>query len=291
MQRLIECGCEVIPNPFKRKLTKQELLELLTADVRGLIAGLEPLDRDVLKQSSLRAISRCGVGMSNVDLKAAKDLGIAVFNTPSGPTTAVAELTLAVLLALLRRVPQVHMALQKGKWEKYIGTELRGKDVAVIGFGRIGQRVAHLLSAFGARVMGVDPLFSGEIEGVHMVNLERALNRADIITLHCSGENCVIGESELGMTKKGVFLLNAARGGVIDEQALMRALDDGRVAGAWLDSFSSEPYNGPLQNYEQVILTPHMGSYTRECRKQMELEAVTNLIKALERCQQDSNEN
>jgi len=229
--------------------------------------------------------------MSNVDLKAAKDLGIAVFNTPSGPTTAVAELTLAVLLALLRRVPQVHMALQKGKWEKYIGTELRGKDVAVIGFGRIGQRVAHLLSAFGARVMGVDPLFSGEIEGVHMVNLESALNRADIITLHCSGENCVIGESELGMTKRGVFLLNAARGGVIDEQALMRALDDGRVAGAWLDSFSREPYMGPLQNYEQVILTPHMGSYTRECRKQMELEAVTNLIKALERCQQDSNEN
>ena len=139
--------------------------------------------------------------------------------------------------------------------------------------------------------MGVDPLFSGEIEGVHMVNLESALNRADIITLHCSGENCVIGESELGMTKRGVFLLNAARGGVIDEQALMRALDDGRVAGAWLDSFPREPYMGPLQNYEQVILTPHMGSYTRECRKQMELEAVTNLIKALERCQQDSNEN
>ncbi len=280
LERLGEAGFSVIKNPYGRKLSKKELFALLPG-VIGLIAGLEPLDREVLEKSELKVISRCGSGLSNVDLKAAKELGIIVKSTPQAPITAVAELTVGCLISLLRGVPQMNQALHKHQWVKKIGRQVAGMKVAVIGFGQIGQKVGQLLLALGAQILAVDPRFSGKVNDIPIITLDEALQQVDIITLHCSGEKCLLGEREFSLMKEGVYILNAARGGVIDEQALKHALDSGKVAGAWLDTFSSEPYDGVLCDYKQVILTPHIGSYTLECRREMEMEAVENLIKAL----------
>ena len=274
MKRLLEAGIEVIDNPFKRKLTKEELLKLLPGII-GLIAGLETLDREVMETSDLKVISRCGSGMSNVDIQAAKEMGILVFNTPLAPVTAVAELTVGCLLSLIRQIPQANSDTHDRKWTKRIGRQLKGMEVAVIGFGNIGRRVGELVAAFGARVMAVDPALSDQT-----INLKDAIKQADAILVHAGGEDCILGEGEFNLMKQGVYLLNAARGGLIDENALKKALDDGKVAGAWLDTFKEEPYSGPLSDYSQVILTPHIGSYTAECRKAMELEAAKNLIEA-----------
>jgi len=283
LDRLIEVGCEVIDNPFRRKLAKEELAKLLEGGVTGLIAGLEPLDREVLQKSRLKVISRCGSGLSNVDLAAASELGIEVCTTPSGPTAAVAELTLGAMLSLLRMVPQMDRDLHEGKWTKKIGFQLEGKTIVIVGFGRIGRHLASLLTPFKTRMLAVDPHLSEPVAGVPLVSLEEALPQADILTLHCSGETCLLGKNEFARLKPGAFVMNAARGGLIDEAALLNGLEQKIIAGAWLDTFELEPYSGPLTRYPQVILTPHIGSYTRECRRRMEVEAVENLIATLTR--------
>lgn len=279
---LTSAGYDVIDNPFKRKLTKKELLNLLTIDVVGLIAGLETLDREVMENSRLKAVSRVGAGVSNVDLEAARDLGIQVFNTPDAPTNAVAELTIAAILNLLRMIPQMDRALHNGQWQKKIGLQLQGKKVAIIGFGRIGRRVSELLAPFGVELLVVDPALEDQAyAGFRKETLRVALSEADIITIHSSGHDCIIGEEEFLQIKKGAYLLNAARGGIISESALVKALEDGTIAAAWLDTFEEEPYKGTLCGLPNVILTPHAGSYTAECRSRMETEAVENILKAL----------
>jgi len=284
MDRLVAAGYEVVNNPYKRKLTKKELLDLFDEDVVGLIAGLETLDREVLEKSRIQAISRVGVGLSNIDLDAARDLSIYVFNTPDGPTSAVAELTIGAMLSLLRMIPQMDHALHNGQWQKRIGVQLHGKTVAIIGFGRIGRRVAELLSPFGVKILIVDPYVEERsCIGYRKVAIEAALPESDIVTIHSSGHDCIIGEKEFALMKNRVYLLNVARGGVVSEKALVNAIEDGKVAGAWLDTFEEEPYKGPLCNYPNVTLTPHVGSYTAECRIQMENEAVDNLLNYLNR--------
>ncbi|HEV8660581.1 MAG TPA: NAD(P)-dependent oxidoreductase [Thermoanaerobaculia bacterium] len=280
LRRLAAAGCEVVPNPYRRKLTSSELLELLPG-VTGLIAGLEPLTRDVLERSNLQVISRSGAGVSNVDCDAARELGIKVFTTPDAPTSAVAELTVGVMLALLRRVPQMDRDLHEGKWSKQIGLQLEGKNVVIVGFGRIGRCVAALLRAFGANLFAVDPQLSGDVDGVRVLPIDEALRRADIITLHASGEHEILGAREFDLLKRGVFILNAGRGGLVNEALLCRALDEGKVAGGWIDTFETEPYEGPLTRYAQLILTPHVGSASAECRLRMENEAVDNLLRGL----------
>ncbi len=281
VQRLRDAGFDVLQNPFGRKLSTEELMELLPG-VTGLVAGLEPLGRTVLEQSELRAISRCGVGMSNVDLDAARRLGIAVRNTPDAPTTAVAELTIAAILALLRQVVPMNTELHGGQWTRFAGAQLEGKTVVVVGFGRVGRRVAQLLLAFGSHVIAVDPQVDHADLPIEVATLADALPRADIVTLHASGEATILGRSELLRLKGGAFVLNSGRGGLIDEEALCEALDSGHLAGGWIDTFRDEPYNGPLTRYPQLLLTPHIGSLTVECRRRMEMEAVENLLEALE---------
>lgn len=282
LEKLIEAGFNVVDNPYKRRLTRDELKELLTTDVYGLIAGLELLDRDVLQGTKLKVISRVGSGLSNVDLDAAQKLGIKVCSTPNGPTEAVAELTLGALLGLLRMIPQMSEALHQGKWGKRIGTQLQGKTVVLIGYGRIGRRVGELLRPFEVKLIVVDPKVDvSSLNDERLMSLQEALPLADIVTLHSSGEACLIGYKEIARMKPGVFLLNVARGGVISEEALAEGVKKGRVAGAWLDTFAQEPYRGDLEEMSQVILTPHVGSYTIECRSSMENEAVENLICAM----------
>ncbi len=272
---LLSAGCVVVDNPYKRKLTKSELLDLLANDVEGLIAGLEILDREVMEKSKLKVISRCGSGLSNVDLQAAEELGIRVFSTPDAPVNSVAELTLSAMLSLLKDFSSMNEDLHKGRWLKRIGSLLQGKKVLIIGFGRIGRRLAELLMPFQVQVLIADPYLKSDSR---VGALENLLSEADIITIHANVDVPILGKKEFSLFKPGVFLLNASRGKAIDEKELIIALEDKRVAGVWLDVFENEPYSGPLVNYSQALLTPHAGSYTKECRRQMEEEAVKNLI-------------
>ncbi len=280
-ERLLEAGFEIIDNPFRRKLTKEETTALLTQDIAGLVAGLETLDREVLSQSGLKVVSRCGAGMANVDLEAARELGIRVYNTPFGPTQAVAEMTVGCLLSLIRQIPQMDRALHGRKWDKRVGRQLKGMTVLIVGLGRIGSAVAKLLTPFEVTLLASDPGLGESETSLPLVPLDEGLARADVVALHASGQDRLLGKREFGILKPGAFVLNAARGELLDEEALREALDSGRVAGAWLDTFGREPYDGPLTGYDQVILTPHVGSYTAEGRLQMELDAVENLIRGL----------
>jgi len=282
LDRIREAGLEVRLNPYGRRLTREEALQVFDEDVVGVLAGLEPLDREVLARSSLKVISRVGSGMSNVDQDAAREFGIAVANTPTGPTTAVAELTMAALLSLLREVPAMDRALHGGVWDKRTGGELEGRSVVIVGLGHIGLRVAELCRAFGAQVVGVDPYASDTPAWLPVRALDEALPEAQVVSVHASGHACLLGAAELASMPPGGLVLHAARGGVVDEEALAAALEAGHLAGVWLDVFNHEPYHGPLAGQARVLLTPHVGSYTRESRLKMEVQAVDNLLAALE---------
>jgi D-3-phosphoglycerate dehydrogenase len=279
--RIERAGLVVRPNPMGRKLTSQELLPALDG-VIGIVAGLEPLSSDILGRSQLKVVSRCGAGMDNVDIQAAKRLGIRVFSTPNAPTSAVAELTVGALITLMRKVPQMDQKMHQGKWEKQSGPQLGGKTVTIVGLGRIGLKVAEYLKPFGVRLLGVDPLRKGTVENIPVVSLAEALTQTDIVTIHASGSEEILGEVQLAAMKLGSYVANAGRGGLINEKALCAALETGRIAGAWLDTFAEEPYRGPLNSYPQVLLTPHIGYSSDESRRRMEMEAVDNLLAGLD---------
>ncbi|NSW51606.1 MAG: hydroxyacid dehydrogenase [Anaerolineae bacterium] len=282
-EMLSAAGIVVKPNPFGRKLEEEEVLELLK-DVDGLIAGLEPLTRRVMVANPrLRAIARVGIGMDNVDQDAASRLGIKVSNTPEGPTEAVAEMTIAALLDIGRGITSASRNLHAGFWSKEIGFGLRDLPVLLIGFGRIGRLVGEHLHHFHAHVMVYDPWVDGGAlpAWAEKVALSDGLARADVISLHVSGTDQVLGAAELAQVKQGAVLLNSARGGVVNEDALADALDTGKIAAGWLDVFMEEPYHGRLLDYPQLLLTPHLCSYSRQCRLAMETQAVEHLLRDL----------
>lgn len=282
--RLLEAaGVEIKPNPFGRRLNEAEIIEHLRG-VDGLLAGLEPLNRRVLESASrLKALARVGIGMTNVDQDAARELGVKVSNTPGGPVRAVAEMTVAALLALGRNLVPMNAALHAGEWKKLIGFGLDGLKVLIVGYGRIGQRTAALLRPFGTSILVCDPYIDAALlaNGERLVTLDDGLAEADVISLHASGTQCMFGQSEFGRTKPGAVLLNSARGELVDEAALVDALERGCIAGAWFDAFWKEPYQGPLTRFPQALLTPHTATYTRQCRLDMETQAVKNLLRDL----------
>jgi D-3-phosphoglycerate dehydrogenase len=284
---LKENGYEVINNPYGRKLTEDEVIAL-AGDCIGIVAGVEPLTPKVMDAlPKLKCISRVGVGMDNVDLEYAKQKGIIVVNTPDGPTRGVVELTLAMTMALLRKIPQADAALKNKLWKKQIGNLIYEKQIGVIGLGRIGKLVSELFRGIGNPVVGFD-LFPDEKwakeKGVELRSFEEVLKCADILTLHIPGnkdKSAVISDKEVGMMKNGTFLINISRGGVVDETALYNALKSGKLTGAAVDVFTKEPYDGPLCELDNIILTPHLGSYAAEGKLQMEVDAVRNLINIL----------
>ena len=274
-------------NALGRRLTPAEVIEM-GGDSRGLVAGVEPYDAGTLAfLPRLRCISRCGAGIDSIDLKAAEARGIAVLNTPDEPTIAVAEHTLAMMLALLKQLPKVDSLTRERKWQRVTGSLLHGKVVGIIGLGRIGRRVAELVQAFGASVIAVEPYPEPdwvEARAVEVVALPALLARADILTIHAAtkpGPAFHLGPDEIDRMKPGAWLLNMARGDMVDEPALCEALKSGRLSGAALDVFANEPYHGPLCDSEKVILTPHQATLTRETRGAMETRAVENLLRCL----------
>ena len=275
---------DIVENPFGRRLTENEVEQLLQGCI-GLVGGVEPITRKVLEHNAtLRCISRVGVGVDNIDLECASSRGIAVLNTPDGPTDSVAEFTLGLTLSLMKRIPEAHKNLSNGLWNKETGSLLKNKTIGIIGLGRIGRRVAELFRGLGNTVIGFD--LNEERDwankfGVKYVSFENVLKNSDVLTLHVPysrerGE--VISVSEFDSIKNGTYLVNASRGRVVNEKALKRALDSGKLAGAAVDVFEDEPYSGPLIQCNNTVLTPHIGSYSREGKIQMEIDAVVNLI-------------
>ncbi|VVB88576.1 Glyoxylate reductase [uncultured archaeon] len=282
---LKENGFEIAFNPYGRKLKKEEIIEFCK-DVMGIVAGTETLDAEIIKKlTNLKVISRVGTGMDNVDLEAARSSGIKVFNTPDGPTSAVAELTVGLMLDLLRMFSQMDRELRVGKWEKRMGSLLYGKNVGIVGFGRIGKKVAELLKPFGCEIAYTDPYVKDGLLGLKRLSLEELLCWADIISLHVSVKDNkpLIMEKEFKLIKKGSWLVNVSRGGVVDENALYGALKSYHLSGAALDVFEHEPYKGSLIELDNIILTPHIGSYARESRIEMEKQAVENLLSGLKK--------
>ena len=280
---LKNAGVEVKLNPFAARLTEGQVIELLGTDTVGLIAGLEPLTKNVLQSAkSLKVIARVGTGLDNVDLAAAKQLGITVLNTPDAPTKAVAELTLAHILGLIRNVSQADRQIRVGVWKGLMGSLLETKTVGIVGFGRIGKRVATLISAFGASVIISDAQVKQS--DYPNVELDELCIKSDILSLHLpysEATHHIINEKQISQMKKGSYIVNISRGGLVDETALLTALKSGHLAGAALDCFEQEPYEGELSKLETVQITAHMGSYARETRDLMEQEASQLLVNAL----------
>ena len=279
---LRKAGIEYGLNPYGRKLTANETIGMLKGCV-GVAAGTEPYTKKVMDAlPDLKVISRCGSGIDNVDLAAAKKRGIAVQNTPDGPTLAVAELTLGLALNLLRKVTLMDRELRAGVWKKRMGNNLKGKKLGIIGFGRIGQAVASVFAPLGVAVAFNDP--EVVIDKYQKMAVEELVAWADILSLHCSlagGECSLFAEKQLRAMKPGSWVINASRGGTLDEEALYDLLKVGHLAGAAIDVFEREPYDGPLKELENVILTPHVGSYAMESRIQMEIDTIKNLHEAL----------
>ncbi len=285
LKALKQSGFEFVINKTGKRLSKDEVIASLKG-FHGVIAGLEPYGVDVLKAlPDLKCISRCGVGVDNVDLAAAQAQGIAVLNTPQVVVQPVAELTLAMILDLLRKVTAHTELMRQRTWQKLTGFQLAGRVIGIIGLGRIGKRVAQLLSRLEARVIAYDMYPDtawAKDNGVELVGIDDLLSRADLVTLHLAPNRdhpFCLGFEEIKKMKKGAMLVNVARGALLDEVALADAMRHGHLGGAALDVFAQEPYTGPLCDLPNVLLTPHVGTLTQESRAAMEFEAVENLLR------------
>lgn len=285
--RLLEkAGFEYQLNHLGRKLTPEETRDLLSGCV-GVIAGTEKLNGYVLDGApQLKVISRVGVGMDGIDFEETKKRGIAVRNTPMAHVDPVAELTLAGLLGLLRRISLSDRRLRRGEWKKPMGSLLKGKTIGILGTGRVGRRFVELLQPFGVTIIARDICPDDDLvreTDLSYCDTDELLRRSDVISVHLSfGPDTInfLNADRLARVKPGAVLVNTSRGELVDETALVEALKDGRLAGAYLDSYQQEPYSGPLTELDNVVLTPHIGSYAAEGRVRMETEAVENFLEA-----------
>jgi D-3-phosphoglycerate dehydrogenase / 2-oxoglutarate reductase len=285
---LKQSGFEYSVNSTGKRLSQKDIIGL-ARKAHGIIAGVEPYDCDVLEcLQNIRCISRCGVGIDNIDLEKAKSKGIKILNTPDAVIYPVAELTIAMTFDLLKKL-SYHTKLLKDKvWKKSAGSMLYGKKVGVLGLGRIGRCVAQLFVKLDAKVYGTDLHPDNSWAKAHQVtvtSVEDILRECDILTIHLASDEenpFCLDREKFSMMKKGVLVINTARGKFIDEEALYDNLRSGHLSGAALDVYSQEPYDGPLCGLENVVLTPHIATLTRESRTQMEIEAVNNIINFFE---------
>ncbi len=266
---LDERVAEVIYNTTGKPLSSRDLQALLPS-IDGYIAGLDEIDAVALSAGDrLKVISRYGVGVDNVDLNAARARGIVVTNTPGANTVSVAELAIGLMLALIRRIPTAVETTRRGEWPRLSGVTLEGKTIGLLGFGAIGRQVAVRLAGFSCRVLAHDPVADEAFAAQHDVTLvtrDTLLAESDLLSLHLPllpETRGLVDVAFLERLKPGAYLINTARGEIVDEAALLAALRTGRLAGAALDAFSEEPpsANHPLLALPQVLVTPHMGAH------------------------------
>ena len=279
---------ELVKNPHKRKLTDEEVMAFLKKyDPAGIIAGVEWLNEKVLQQApNLKVISRCGIDLYSIDLKAAKKLGISVYGTHVAPDIPAAELTMTMIMGLIRKIRVLDDLVKNDKWERRVTGLLYGKTVGIIGCGIRGTRLSSLLPPFGCQLLGYDPDVRRH-EYCEMVKLDDLIGQSDVISLNTplTRHNYhLIGWDEIRRMKDGVIIVNTSRCGLIDEDALVEGLKSGKIGGVGLDVFEEEPYRGPLIQFrEQTILTPHVSSHAGTYRYDIEKEAMQNLIDGLRR--------
>jgi len=256
-----------------------------------IVRSATRIDAEALAQApNLRVVARAGVGLDNVDVEAATKAGVMVVNAPSSNTVSAAEHAVGLLLAVARNVPQAMASLKAGEWQRsrFIGTELNGKVAGILGLGRIGELVAQRLAAFCLQVIAYDPYVptarAAQL-GVRLVGLDELLAEADFISVHLpktAETSGLIGERELRLVKPGVLIVNAARGGIVDENALALALKDGRVGGAGIDVFATEPpADSPLLAFPNVVVTPHLGASTHEAQEKAGTQVARSVRLAL----------
>jgi D-3-phosphoglycerate dehydrogenase len=286
---LEDAVARVTYNPAGRPLTSAEVSSLLPG-TDGYIAGLDTIDRSALESADrLRVIARYGVGLDNVDLEAAREKGITVTNTPGANAVSVAELALGLLLALARQIPEAASAIRQGKWPRLSGVSLEGKTVAILGLGAIGKQLARRLEGHDCRVTAYDPCADAGFARLHHVELrqlDEVLKEADFVSVHVPllpDTRGMVNRDLLSKMKKGAYLVNTSRGEVVDEEALLEALQSGHVRGAALDAFSTEPpdSNHPLVALPQVICTPHIGAQTDGATNNMGWMAVRDCLAVL----------
>ena len=259
-------------------------------DVDGLmIRSATKLKGELLEAAeSLKIVIRAGIGVDNIDIPRCTEKGIVVENTPHGNATSAAEHAIALMFSLARHIPQANESTRAGKWEKSLfqGVELTGKTLAVIGTGNIGGIVCRKAIGIGMNVIAFDPFLSDERAaelGVEKVEIETLWPRADFISLHVpllDSTKGIVNDTSIAQMKKGVRIINASRGGTVDEEALVRGLDSGHVAGAALDVFEEEPIreNHPLLGRTDVVLTPHLGASTSDAQVQVAIDAAKQMI-------------
>ncbi|HID71436.1 MAG TPA: phosphoglycerate dehydrogenase [Thermoplasmata archaeon] len=275
-----------------KEYKKEELLEVIENYHAVLVRGRTKIDREIIeKAKNLKVIGRAGIGVDNIDIKYAGEKGIPVVNAPTGSTYSVAELTMLHILALHRQFGVANNTTKEGKWEKkrLKGWELHGKTLGLVAVGRIGFEVASRARAFGMKVVAYDPYISQEVldkvEGKLYNSLEKVLREADVVSIHSpltEETYHMIGEKELEIMKNSAFLVNCARGGIIDEKALYKALVEKKIAGAALDVFEHEPPSeSPLLKLDNVHVTPHIGANTYEAQEKASTIAAEQVLKVL----------
>ncbi len=276
----------------KTKLPLEALKKEIADADACVVRSSTKLTKEVIEASQkLKVIGRAGVGLDNVDVEAASKKGVVVINTPGGNTISAAEHTFCLLMALARNIPQANSSLKKGEWErkKFTGIQLLEKTIGIVGLGRIGSEVAKRAQSFGMKVIAYDPFLRAEKAlqiGVELLSMDEILARADFLTLHMplsADSQYMIGEKELSKMKKGARLINCARGGLIDEAALAKAIENGHIAGAALDVFESEPpKNTALLALPSVIATPHLGASTEEAQIAVAVDVAQSIADFLQ---------
>jgi D-3-phosphoglycerate dehydrogenase / 2-oxoglutarate reductase len=272
-------------------LSRAELLDALPGYEALVVRSQVQVDAEAIAAGSgLLVIGRAGVGVDNVDLEAATRAGITVVNAPTGNTIAAAEHTIGLLLAVARRIAAADASIRRGEWKRsaFTGVELRGRTLGIVGLGKIGMAVADRARGLEMTLVGHDPMVAAEAaaaHGVTLLGIDQLLARADVLTVHVPGgrgTRGLIGQRELGILPEGAIVLNVARGGIVDEQALSEALASGRLAGAGVDVFTSEPPEGsPLLEAPGAVLTPHLGASTREAQVRVAVEAAQQVLDVL----------
>ena len=279
---------DYLVNPLNKKLTEEELFNMV-ADFDVVIAGTESITKKIMENApKLKMISRVGIGLDSVDLLTAKDKGIAVSYTPDAPAPAVAELTIGMMLTLLRSVHVSNFQMHLGEWHRYFGRRLSEVTIGIIGVGRIGTGVLEHLQGFrNPKILVNDTSIKEDIGkkfNVEWVTKEEIYERSDVISLHLplTGETKnMIKKDHLLSMKTDAIIINTSRGGIINESDLYGVMQSGHLSGAAIDVFNNEPYNGDLKNIERCLLTAHMGSMSVDCRTRMEIEATEEAVRFL----------